>query len=69
MHPFTSYQLALARVADLRNEAQRDTLARTARRRPARGTTRPKSPSAPHMRPCHVSPGGLAGLRTEGATQ
>jgi hypothetical protein len=32
MHPTTSYHLAQARIADLRQHAQRDTLARTARR-------------------------------------
>jgi hypothetical protein len=32
MHPTTSYHLAQARIADLRQHAQRDTLARAARR-------------------------------------
>jgi hypothetical protein len=37
MHPITSYQLAQARIADLRQHAQHDTLARAARgARPAR---------------------------------
>ena len=37
MHPTISYQLAQARIADLRFHAQRATLARAARRaRPAR---------------------------------
>jgi len=37
MHPTLSYHLAQARTADLRHRAQRDTLARAARRaRPGR---------------------------------
>jgi hypothetical protein len=32
MHPTISYQLTQARLADLRQDAQRDTLARAARR-------------------------------------
>ncbi len=47
MHPTTSYHLAQARIADLRQHAQRDTLARAARRaRPVRrGHAAPMSPA------------------------
>ena len=41
MHPTLSYHLAQARTADLRHRAQRDTLARAARRaRPGRRVRR-----------------------------
>jgi hypothetical protein len=47
MHPTLSYHLAQARTADLRHRAQRDTLARAARRaRPGRrGHTVPRWPA------------------------
>jgi len=47
MHPTISYQLAHARIADLRRHAQRGTLARAARRaRPGRrGHTGPRVPA------------------------
>ena len=48
MHPTLSYHLAQARTADLRHRAQRDTLARAARRaRPGRrGHAVPRWPAA-----------------------
>jgi hypothetical protein len=52
MHPTTSYHLAQARIADLRQHAQRDTLARAARRaRPVRrGHATPMWPTLPRPR-------------------
>ena len=64
MHPNISFQLALARIADLRHQAQRDTLAHAARRgRPADGSSLPKSPP-PHMTRYDLTSGGPAQLRT-----
>jgi hypothetical protein len=49
MYPTISYELALVGIADLRRQAQRDTLARAARRgQPASSSALPKSPP-PHM--------------------
>ena len=57
MHPTTSYHLAQARIADLRQHAQRDTLAHAARRgaaSPARarraGLADPGPPRADRVR-------------------
>jgi hypothetical protein len=48
MHPTIGYHLAQAHLAGLRHQAQRDTLARAARRaRPAR-THRPGHPAPGH---------------------
>ena len=64
MHPTISYQLAQARAADLRQHAQRDTLARAARRaRPGRrGRAAPGLPARAagcgadlHLGPCSRS--------------
>ena len=53
MHPTTSYHLAQARLADLRQDAQRDTLAGAARRaRPVRRG---------HAAPMWPAPGPRAG--------
>ena len=49
MHPAISYQLTQARLADLRQHAQRDTLARAARRAasPARARRADAADSGP----------------------
>ena len=44
MHPTISYHLAQARLADLRHQAQRDTLARAARQARRARTHRPGHP-------------------------
>jgi len=46
MHPELHYQLAQARVADLHRQAQRDALARAARRARRKRTRRPGHPAA-----------------------
>lgn len=46
MHPAISYELATTRIADLRRQAQRDTLARAAARVPS-STPRPGSNPIP----------------------
>ena len=67
MHPILRYQLALARIADLRHEAQQDTLARAATWRRRAGRPPPMSPPPPHMTRQGLTPGGLSELRTEDA--
>jgi hypothetical protein len=47
MHPTVCHYLAQARIADLRHQAQRDTLARAARRPDRRRTTQTAPPRPP----------------------
>ena len=54
MHPTISYQLAQARAADLRQHAQRDTLARARRARPGRRGR--AAPGLPAQRPVRRRP-------------
>jgi hypothetical protein len=54
MHPTLSYHLAQARTADLRHRAQRDTLARTARRARARSA---RAKAACQVQPARSRPG------------
>jgi len=48
MYPFTSYELAKTRVADLHDQARRDTVARAARQARRAGTRRPGRPAPAH---------------------
>lgn len=49
MYPLSSYELAQARAADLRRQAQRDALARAARRARHTHTHRPGHPAPAHL--------------------
>jgi len=76
MHPTISYYLAQARIADLRNRAQRDTLARAARRpdlrpwvlrrtRAVPGTALPR-PFSPPWQATHLLAEPVPGIRPKG---
>jgi hypothetical protein len=49
MYPFTSYELAKSRAADLHDQARRDTLARAALQAGRAGTHRPRQPAPAHL--------------------